>query len=121
MSKDKTPPGPETPPEKGMPAPVESPSFLRKHSGAPKGKPAEAKEENVPFPPLITHKELAQLWDVVIRAHYLAHELGDPCARSGLAAARMALALSEVLSSWATIFGEELEDLEKRSENEGGA
>ena len=81
----------------------------------------DSKKEIVPFPPLISHKELAQLWDVVIRAHFLAHELGDPCARSGLAAARMALALSEVLSNWATIFGEELEALEKRSDGEGGA
>lgn len=79
-----------------------------------------SKKEIIPFPPVISHKELAQLWDVVIRAHFLAHELGDPCARSGLAAARMALALSEVLSNWATIFGEELEALEKRSEGEGG-
>lgn len=93
---------------------------------APHKKPGEAhqsekKEEIVPFPPVITHKDIAHLWDVVIRAHYLAHELGNPCASSGLAAARMALSLSEVLSSWATIFGEELEKLEKRSENEGGA
>lgn len=70
------------------------------------------------MPPVITHKELAQLWDVVIRAHYLAHELGDPCARSGLAAARMALSLSEVLSAWAGMFGEELEALEKRAGDE---
>jgi hypothetical protein len=88
-----------------------------------KGQPAKASEAGKPglpalpegMPAGISHKELAQLWDVVIKAHYLAYELGDPCARSGLAAARMALSLSEVLSNWATLFGEELEALEKRA------
>lgn len=71
-----------------------------------------------PLPPVMSHKQVAELWDIVIRAHYLAHELGDTCASSTLASARMALSLSEVLSCWAGMFGEELEALEKRIEKD---
>lgn len=68
--------------------------------------------------PVMSHKQLAELWDIVIRAHYLAHELGDACASSSLNSARMALSLSEVLSCWARMFGEELEELEKRNDQD---
>lgn len=68
--------------------------------------------------PIMTHKQLAEMWDIVIRAHYLAHELGESCASSSLNSARMALSLSEVLSCWARMFGEELEALEKRNEKD---
>ena len=85
----------------------------------PDGIPPPETSTPIPsLPPAMTHKQMAELWDIVIRAHYLAHELGDACASSSLASARMALSLSEVLSCWARMFGEELEALEKRETTE---
>jgi hypothetical protein len=66
----------------------------------------------------LSHAQLAQLWDIVVRAHYLALELGDSCAKSGLESARLALSLSEFLSGWATTFGLELERAEKTALSE---
>ena len=66
----------------------------------------------------LSHAELAQLWDIVIRAHYLALELGDACTKSGLTNARLALSLSEFLSGWASSFGLELEQAEQTALSE---
>jgi hypothetical protein len=57
-------------------------------------------------------QDLAAIWDVVIRAHYLAHELRQFVGRSGLPSVGAAFVLAEVLEDWATRFGVELEALE---------
>ena len=89
--------------------------------------PASIPQENLPdnspetLPPQtggqLSHVELARLWDIVIRAHYLALELGDTCTKSGLANAQLALSLSRFLSGWATDFGLELEQAEQKDGN----
>jgi len=66
-------------------------------------------------------KDLAAIWDVVIRAHYLAHELRQSVGRSGLPSVGAAFVLAEVLEDWATRFGAELEALEASLKKGGKA
>jgi hypothetical protein len=50
-------------------------------------------------------REIEQMQEIVIRAHYLAMELRDICATSGVARADMSFAVSSILKSWALSFG----------------
>ncbi len=53
-------------------------------------------------------REIEQMQEIVIRAHYLALELRDICAPSGLADPLMSRSVSDLLRQWALLFGAEL-------------
>jgi hypothetical protein len=57
-------------------------------------------------------REIEQLQEVVIRAHYLALELRDMCAPAGVAPREMSLAVADMVKSWALAFGEGLRRIE---------
>lgn len=54
-------------------------------------------------------RDIEQLQDIIIRAHYLSMELRDICAASGVAPRDMSLAASHMLKSWALAFAGGLE------------
>ena len=68
-----------------------------------------------PKAPAPSKKEMAATWDIVIRAHYLAHELRYYCGRYDLASSAVANAVAENLEKWATRFGAELEAMEREA------
>jgi len=82
---------------------------------AKRGRKAKAPDyplELLPLGARPSAQDMAAIWDVVIRAHYLAHELRQFVGRSGLPSVGAAFVLAEVLEDWATRFGAELEGLE---------
>ncbi len=54
-------------------------------------------------------REIEQLQDIIIRAHYLSMELRDICATSQVGPRDMSLAAGHMLKSWARAFAEDLE------------
>lgn len=58
--------------------------------------------------------EMAALWDLVIRTHHLALELRLSGASSPLVSARLATVISDFLTHWAKLTGEELDAIERR-------
>jgi hypothetical protein len=61
---------------------------------------------------LAESRRKAELWDLVIRAHYLAHDMREACARASIAQAALGRVLSELLADWASEFGAALEQVE---------
>ncbi|MGL4440133.1 MAG: hypothetical protein ACRCUE_12770 [Bosea sp. (in: a-proteobacteria)] len=65
--------------------------------------------QNAQQPASINQRDIEQLQDIIIRAHYLSMELRDICAISNVGARHMSLAAGHMLKSWALAFAEELE------------
>ena len=59
--------------------------------------------------PALTAREIEQIQEIIIRAHYLSLELRDICAVSGIGSRHMSLAASHMLKAWAVAFSNELE------------
>lgn len=57
----------------------------------------------------LRQRELEQLQDIIIRAHYLSMELRDICAVSKVGSSQMCLAAGHMLKNWALAFAEDLE------------
>lgn len=57
----------------------------------------------------LSQREVEQLQDIIIRAHYVATELRDICAVSHVGSRHLCLAVSHMVKSWALSFAEELE------------
>lgn len=57
-------------------------------------------------------RRLADMWDVVIRAHYLAHDIRSMCEQTSVGPAGLGRVISELLADWASDFGEALEHAE---------
>ena len=64
--------------------------------------------------------EMAQMWDLVTRVHYLAHDMRNRCSCTGLPSLGSAFVLAEVMQDWAACLGEELEALEASIRSPGG-
>lgn len=54
-------------------------------------------------------REIDQLQDIIIRAHYLSMELRDICAEADIGSRHMCLFAGDVLKRWALAFAQELE------------
>jgi hypothetical protein len=90
---------------------------MQKSSSPPFKVAASDRLPDAPAPTSTPSKEdVDATWDVVIRAHYLAHELRYYCARYNLASSVVANAVAENLEKWATRFGAELEAMEASSD-----
>lgn len=57
----------------------------------------------------LREREIEQLQDIIIRAHYLSMELRDICAVSDVGSRHMSLVAGRMLKSWALAFAQELE------------
>ena len=55
--------------------------------------------------------EQERLEEIVIKAHYVAMEIRDICASSGIAPPELSLAAAHWLKQWALAFGERLRTL----------
>lgn len=60
-------------------------------------------------PRALNRRQVEQMREIIIRAHYLSMELRDICAVSGVAPPHISLAAGQMLKNWALAFARELE------------
>jgi hypothetical protein len=57
----------------------------------------------------LSARDVETLQEIIIRAHYLAMELRDVCAVSGVGASALSVAAAHMLKNWALSFSRDLE------------
>lgn len=62
--------------------------------------------------PPLGRRDIEQLQEIVIRAHYLALELREMCAPSGVAEPELSRQVGVMLQRWAIAFGGAIERIE---------
>ncbi len=60
----------------------------------------------------LSRREIEQLQEIVIRAHYLALEIRQLCAASGLGAPELSQQVGLMLQRWALEFGKQIDAAE---------
>ncbi len=63
----------------------------------------------------LSEHEIEVLREIISRAHYLALQLRDVCAVSGVGASAFSVAAAYMLKNWAIRFSQELEDATRQA------